>query len=68
MIEDQLYVMSYHSIYSLEDDFNPLPVFKENGEEITPDAQDVSYIPGTPLESFTHHHPHRSFWRPRHES
>ncbi len=53
MIDDQLYVMSYHSIYSLEDDFNPLPVFKENGEEITPDAEDVSYIPGTPLESFT---------------
>ncbi len=53
LIDDQLYVMSYHSIYSLEDDFNPLPVFKENGEEITPDASDVSYIPGTPLESFT---------------
>ena len=53
MIDDQLYVMSYHSIYSLEDDFNPLPVFKENGEEITPNVQDVSYIPGTPLESFT---------------
>lgn len=53
LIDDQLYVMSYHSIYSLEEDFNPLPVFKENGEEITPDAQDVNFIPGTPLESFT---------------
>lgn len=53
LIDDQLYVMSYHFVYSLEEDFNPLPVFKENGEEIRPDARDVSFIPGTPLENFT---------------
>ncbi len=53
LIDDQLYVLSYHSIYSLEDDFDPRPVFRINGEETMPDYKDIKYIDNVPAEAFT---------------
>ena len=53
LIDDQLYVLSYHSIYSLEDEFDPRPVFRTNGEETTPDYEDIKYIENVPAEAFT---------------
>jgi len=53
LIDQQLYVLSTHSVYSLEDDFDPRPVIKLNGEETVPDYADIKYIDNVPTEAFS---------------
>ncbi len=53
LIDDQLYVLATHSIYTLEDDFDPRPVIRTNGVEKTPDYSEIKYIENVATEAFT---------------
>ena len=53
LINDQLYVLSSHSIYSLDDEFDPRPVIRINDEERIPGYQEIKFIEGVAPEAFT---------------
>ena len=53
LIEDDLYIISSYSIYSLDEDFDPRPVTKTNGEESVIPYESIHYIDDIPKQSFT---------------
>jgi len=53
LIDNDLYVISYYSIYSLDEAFDPRPLTKTNGEESVIPYESIHYIEELPKQSFT---------------